>query len=289
MILLICTVTVRVRVGSRVVPEHQADTSFYEAMKRLAVEVAQKVEQEEISREKTAIERQKQSSIAVQEAVQITPFPFNPNTIPEDSLQMMNLPGFVYRNLIRYRKAGGTFHKAEDLKKIYGLDSATYEKLSPFIRIRPSISKKTYREKRNWDAVPVIGLNSADSTMLMLIPGIGPSYSRRIIKYREMLGGYYDTRQLWEVYGMDSARYKVLEEYCVVDTQYIKHIELNKATFRELISHPYISRSETYAILQYRDFAENISTIEELLNNQIIEEERLTKVAPYLRMGDDQD
>ncbi len=289
MVLLSFTVAVRVKVESRMVQEHRADTSFYGSMRKLKGELAQIMEQEAASREQKGSVYEEQHKKSVEEEVKITPFPFNPNTVPEDSLQMMNLSGFVTGNLIRYRNAGGTFRKAEDLQRIYGMDSATYVKLAPYIRIRAPLLQDFHQEKRTWDAVPVIGLNSADSVLLMKIPGIGPSYSSRIIKYREMLGGYHDARQLWEVYGMDSVRFKALEQYCVLDTQNIKRIELNNASFRDLISHPYISRSETYAILQYLDFADSIASIEELLRNQIIEEERLTRVAPYLCIGKDQD
>ncbi|MCF8346111.1 MAG: helix-hairpin-helix domain-containing protein [Bacteroidales bacterium] len=288
-VLLTFTVALKVRVGSRTVQEHRVDTSFYESMRKLKGELAQIMEQEAANREQNGSMYEDQYDKHIEELVKITPFPFNPNTVPEDSLHMMNLSGFVTRNLIRYRNAGGTFRKAEDLKKIYGMDSATYVELAPYIRIRAPRSHDFYPEKRKWDSVPVIGLNSADSVLLMKIPGIGPSYSRRIIKYREMLGGYHDVWQLWEVYGMDSVRFKALKQYCVLDTQNIKRLALNKASFRDLISHPYISRSETYAILQYLDFADSITSIEELSRNQVIEEERLRRVAPYLCIGENED
>jgi DNA uptake protein ComE-like DNA-binding protein len=125
-------------------------------------------------------------------------------------------------------------------------------------------------------------LNDADSLILLSIPGIGPSYSKRILKYRDMLGGYISFDQLWEVYGMDSIRYNAIREFTVLDPTRIEQIPLNTATFKELISHPYIEKAETYAILQYKDFVDSIKSVYELKSNQIIDHDRFIRMLPYL-------
>ena len=63
---------------------------------------------------------------------------------------------------------------------------------------------------------------------------------------------------------MDSAKYHFVMQHCVVDSSNLRRIDLNSASFKELISHPYISRSETYAILQYRNFKDRINHPDEL-------------------------
>ena len=48
----------------------------------------------------------------------------------------------------------------------------------------------------------VVEINTADSAELMRLNGIGASFSRRIVKYRNLLGGFISKEQLLEVYGM---------------------------------------------------------------------------------------
>lgn len=50
--------------------------------------------------------------------------------------------------------------------------------------------------------IEVLDLNLATSEELQKVRGIGPAYSERIVKYRDILGGFSDTTQLKEVYGL---------------------------------------------------------------------------------------
>jgi DNA uptake protein ComE-like DNA-binding protein len=100
---------------------------------------------------------------------------------------------------------------------------------------------------------PKIEINSADSLALLELPGIGPSYAKRILKYRQMLGGYATVSQLLEVYGMDSARYSGFRSLIRVDTARVRKLNVNKATFKELLAHPYLEYEHVKAIARYRD------------------------------------
>lgn len=274
--------------------ERELDPDFYVRMKKMQSELMLAAEQEEekrhLEQERLWGERRETIRKSMESVDELKLFHFDPNTISEDSLSLMNLPGFVAENIVSYRNAGGAFRSAEKIGKIYGVDSILYKKILPYIRIR-DFERSTSERQNNLrsanaivDTMAAIGLNVADSSMLTMIPGIGPSFSMRIIKYRNLLGGYYDPGQLMEVYGMDSSRFHSLMQYCVLDSSNLRRIDLNSASFKELISHPYISRSETYAILQYRDFTDRFDHPDELRINQIVDQERFRKVAPYLEV-----
>ena len=292
MLLLTGSIGARIYVANRPLPQAEFDHDFLQQMERLKAELIVAAEQEELERirerERLWAERRLGNSRVGESAGEPAPFPFDPNTVPADSLRMINIPGYVVENILKYRSAGGKFRMPEDIGKIYGMDSSVLRALLPYVRItmlRPEFNEwqdKQRSASTAIDSVPVIELNAADSAELTMVPGIGPSYSMRIIKYRELLGGYADAGQLMEVYGMDSARYHAMMQYCVLDTGMVRRLDLNRATFRELIAHPYIDRSETYAIIQYRDYRECIEDPEELFVNQIIEQERFVRMAPYL-------
>ena len=99
----------------------------------------------------------------------------------------------------------------------------------------------------------LIEINSADSAELDELPGIGLVFAKRIIKYREMLGGYVHPAQLREVYGMDSARFSGFIKLIRVDTSGIRKLDLNKATFKELLAHPYLEYDQVKEIVRFRD------------------------------------
>lgn len=82
-----------------------------------------------------------------------------------------------------------------------------------------------------------IDLNSADTTLLKRVPGIGSSFARRIVKYRDLLGGYYVVEQLQEVYGMDRERYDAIHPYFTVGTA-VRPLTL---TIDSISYHPYLS------------------------------------------------
>lgn len=82
-----------------------------------------------------------------------------------------------------------------------------------------------------------IDLNSADTMLLKRVPGIGSSFARRIVKYRDLLGGYYVVEQLQEVYGMDRERYDAIHPYFTIGTA-VRTLTL---TIDSISYHPYLS------------------------------------------------
>ncbi|NJK83456.1 MAG: helix-hairpin-helix domain-containing protein, partial [Saprospiraceae bacterium] len=65
-------------------------------------------------------------------------FAFNPNTASAAELRELGLPDRVAKTIINYRNKGGKFRRAEDLKKIYGLTPADYERLAPYLTFGPT-------------------------------------------------------------------------------------------------------------------------------------------------------
>lgn len=97
-----------------------------------------------------------------------------------------------------------------------------------------------------------IELNTADSIQLQELKGIGPGFARRIVIYREKLGGYYAKEQLMEVYGFTEKLYNLIKNDISVDASKIRKININKMDISRLKRHPYISYYEAKAIYEYR-------------------------------------
>lgn len=115
---------------------------------------------------------------------------------------------------------------------------------------KPFTSSSKRPRSRKFPVGTQVELNQADSLTLQKVPGIGPVFSRRIIKYRDLLGGFYAVHQLAEVYGIDAEKYAALEPWFTVDTTLIRPLAVNQADYRTLIRHPYLNKQQTKILLR---------------------------------------
>jgi len=102
------------------------------------------------------------------------------------------------------------------------------------------------------DSIPIVDLNKADSAELTALPGIGPVYASRILKYRKLLGGYSRTEQLTEVYGFDTSAFQKIEKYLTLDTDGIVKLDINTIEFKQLLKHPYFDYELTKTVFNAR-------------------------------------
>ena len=206
-------------------------------------------------------------------------FSFDPNTAPSEILISLGLSAKQTGTLINYRNKGGKFRKPSDILKIYGIDTVLGIRLMPYIVIdNRTLNKKSNNNYRN----TIIDLNSCDSSDLEKLPGIGPVLSSRIIKYRNLLGGYYAVSQIREVYGLSDSTYNKISGMITADSTELNSIDINKAGYRELIRHPYLERYDVQSILRYREQKGEINSGTELVTAKILPEKRYLKILPYL-------
>ena len=262
-------------------------------------------------------------------------FPFNPNTINEDSLQMLGFSQRQAASIIKYRTKGGKFRVKRDFARMYVVDSAKYAALEPFILLpdrlpeRKAVHKKalpstnsaekrrdvTHKPKNVTTAhqtharqapapqpapaskygtrLPkekyVCNLNTADSAALVQLYGIGGYYARKILQYRERLGGsFVDTRQVLEIEGFTQERFEKIKGNVVVLAEDVKGFSLLKASREELERHPYIGPYaargvETYLRLKGKgNFTSDMQLLEALVKERVISAQNADKLKEYL-------
>jgi len=171
-----------------------------------------------------------------------------------------------------------SFAKADSLQRLR-IDS-----------IRTSVVKSSSRAipykypERTGNPASPIDINRADSVNLLPLPGIGPVFAGRIIRYRDLLGGYASVNQLQEVYGMSRETIDLITDRIVFDTTVLDKLDLNSATFRELLRHPYLEYEDVKALVNYREFAGTIESLRELQDNFILPDSVLNRVEPYFNL-----
>jgi len=218
-------------------------------------------------------------------------FKFDPNIL--DSVGWVAL-GFSPKQaaaIIKYRNAGAEFRKPEDVKKLFVVDNERYEELKPFISIAelPKTEfKQAFEDKPKWEKPKyepiIVELNSVDSATLVKVKGIGSFFARVIIEHRKKLGGYRTKEQVLEVYGMDSTKYAAIESQFTIDTSLCTQINVNTATLKELVHHPYINFNQAKAIVNYRNQHGAYKQLHHLKKIHLINEESYAKMSPYLKV-----
>ena len=233
-----------------------------------------------------AIELQRQQQAEKpQEVAELHPFPFNPNTLTEEEWLQMGLTDRQVRGIMNYRAKGGKFYSKSDVAKLYTISEEEYAQLEPFIVLpevggRPSsrtASKKSENQPveeetkpKEKKAIPIIDLNTVDSTTLVELPQIGPYTAVRIIEFREKLGGFIDKEQLRDVKGMDDARFAAIQPYINLAAVEIRKVDVNRADFKTLVHHPYLNYEQVKCIVNQREkrgMIKNWAQLQSLIEN----------------------
>lgn len=217
---------------------------------------------------------------------------FDPNQVSPETLMSFGVPQPVARRMKNYRDKGGRFRKPEDLLRIWGMDTFLYEKLKPFMRM-PEKSGAVYSEyvgivgdksKRNMAVKLVaIDINTADSSVLVMLPGIGEKLAARIVAYREKLGGFAHFDQLFEVYGLPRETVIQLREQGnlgLISGVYRK-IQINTCKAAAM-KHPYITKTQVNALLAYRQQHGPFKDSSDLHSVLSFSAAEKTRLIPYL-------
>ena len=210
-------------------------------------------------------------------------FKFNPNNLPTEKWKKLGLKEKQIKIIKNFESKGGKFFKKEDLKKIYGISENDYKTLEPFIEI-PNNNEKHFDKpiSKSGKNKNIIELNSADSSALTGLKGIGASFAKRIIKYRNLLGGFFKKEQLLEVWGLDSAKFLQFSNFVNVDITQIKKININSASFEELRKQPYIGYNTANAIINFKKQHGNYKSIEDLKKIKSIDDKTFDKISHYI-------
>ncbi len=200
---------------------------------------------------------------------------FDPNALDVDGFVALGV--FSRRQaevIVKYRASIGGFRTVEDFAKCYVVSDGTMELLKDKIVIA---APKTIPAER-----VLVELNTADSTTLRTVSGIGDKLVVRILDYRERLGGFVSAGQLHEIPGMYPENFERIATQISVDSCIIRKIDINFASPEALGKHPYITAEGLRKILKHRQLKGGWRTTEELINENILTQQQAEKLAPYL-------
>lgn len=214
--------------------------------------------------------------------------PFDPNSADSIELLEQGFQQWQVRNMLKYRAKGGKWRKPADLQKIYGVDSAFYATLEPYILINDTILSRQdtlpkdsfirYATKKD----TIIELNTTDTTELKQICFVGPYVAQKIIWYRDKLGGYYSVEQIAEITDLPPETYEKIRHNLTADSRKIKRLNINHASVQQLSMHPYIRAEQARKIYAYRRNNIRIKELDEIRDQFSAQE--WFKIMPYLSL-----
>ncbi|MBD2768757.1 helix-hairpin-helix domain-containing protein [Hymenobacter sp. BT664] len=243
--------------------------------------------------------------------------PFNPNALTAQDWEARGVPHFVAGRIVKYREAAGGFKAKAQLKKMYGLTDSVYQRLAPFMQLPEEAPKRNEppayaAARRGPDGkfppfapanaadhqlfdrssrprprnLQPFDLNTADTTQLMQIRGIGRSRAKWVVRYRNQLGGYLREEQLDEVFVLKDAPdlRDSLKKYTFVAPGFSpKLVNVNTASFDELYVHPYIGKPRARLIVAYRQQHGPFKQVEDLKQIPVLKATDWEKLRPYVR------
>ncbi len=217
----------------------------------------------------------------------ITPFEFDPNTLPDEKWKELGLSEYQINIILNYRNKGGKFFNKEDFKKIYSISDDDYAQLESYIVIdKEETPQRNYEKGKAYnktDKALIIDINTANAEELRQLKGIGNVLSKRIVDFREALGGFTSIGQIEEVYGLSPETWENIKNQLVINAPILKKININQANLETLRNHPYISYNVARSIVAYREMHGAYQNIDEILNSDLIDEELFDKIKPYLK------
>ena len=232
----------------------------------------------------------------IQEEVSIVLTPFDPNLADSIEFLRLGLPSYVIKNVIKYRQKGGRFSTPESFARIYGLTEAKFKELQPYIYISEEFIKKPNRKKSaqerskreekvdslqkpfKYPEGTLVDVNTADTTELKKIPGIGSGIARRIVAYRNRLGGFYTLEQLNEVEFVTAD----LLKWFKLEGDSVRKLPINRVGLDKLRAHPYINFYQAKVIVEYRRKKGEIKSLSQLALYEEFTEKDLKRLSAYI-------
>lgn len=244
-------------------------------------------EPEKLNRTLTGLQKEIDSLKTVAESKKDTLYPFNPNYISDYKGYVLGMTVEEIDRLHEYRNTGKFVNTVSEFGEVTGVSDSLLLTISPYFRF-PAFVKKEIRTRADTPAEhdgrnSKKDLNKAVAADFRLVRGIGEKLSARIVKYRDLLGGFSVNDQLYEVYGLDSAVVKrALRYFDVVKQPETEKLDINSASLDQLASLVYLSREEAKKIIAYRSEVHEIDSLGELTKLKKFSVEKIDRIRLYL-------
>lgn len=199
------------------------------------------------------------------------------NNRTEIAIEPLKIADSLYVRIDNDKRNRDNYRRYKDKEPVYKKNKNQSSDFSYEHKKEEKKEIKKYPKQEKFNAGIIIDVNTADTSILKKIPGIGSVISRNIVNYRNRLGGFYNTAQLLEVQYVDSTLLKWFE----VKSDVFRKIRINKAGIDELRSHPYMDFYKAKAIIDFRRKRGSIDGMSQISMFEEFSEQDIDKLSHY--------
>jgi len=211
-------------------------------------------------------------------------YPFNPNFISDYKGYMLGMSPEEIDRLLAFREQGRFVGSAEEFQKVTGISDSLLGRISGYFKF-PKFEKTPFRTAADTKnaVLKKKDLNQASIEDLKKVRGIGPVLAKRIISYRTLLGGFSVEDQLAEVYNLPEEAIENLQrEFEIQEPPRIKRLNINTASFKQILDLPYIDYELTRRIMAFRSEEKIITDLSDLKKIDSFPLDKYDRIAVYL-------
>lgn len=221
-----------------------------------------------------------------------TIYPFNPNFITDFKGYKLGMSTEEIDRLLEFRKTNQYVNSAKEFQALTKVSDSLLAVISPYFKFPDRVkNKKNYKSFEKFESKPfgkkekitIIDINIASQEELIKVYGIGPGLSERILKQKEILGGFVSMEQMNDVWGLSpEVVEKLKERFKVGVIPNVKKIKVNDASAKELQQFPYFRYPLNKEIVTYRSMNNGIKNSEDLIKIKGFPIEKLKIIEKYL-------
>jgi DNA uptake protein ComE-like DNA-binding protein len=216
-------------------------------------------------------------------------YPFNPNYISDYKGYQLGMNVDEIDRLLAYREQRLYVNSAKEFQAITKISDSLLQKISPFFKFPEWVQKKNNQQRYipnsriNVSEITTVDINKATLKDFTFIEGVDEYLSERIIKYRSKLQGFSFKEQLFDVWGLDELiANKILSTFSIKNKPIIKKVNINTASFKKVLSNPYIDYELCVKIFDYRDEVAELQSISEIKNIEGFPIKKYNRILLYL-------
>jgi len=220
-------------------------------------------------------------------------YPFNPNYISDYKGYQLGMNVDEIDRLLAHREQRLYVNSAKEFQTITKISDSLLQKISPFFKFPEWVQKKNNNKNNQQRYIPnsriniseitTVDINKATLKDFTAIEGVDEYISERIIKYRSKLQGFSFKEQLFEVWGLDELMVnKILSTFSIKNKPIIKKVNINTASFKEVLSNPYIDYELCIQIFDYKDEVAELQSISEIKNIEGFPIKKYNRIVLYL-------
>ncbi len=218
-------------------------------------------------------------------------YPFNPNFITDFKGYTLGMSLEEIDRLHAFREQNKWINSIEDFKNVTKASDSLLAIIGPSFKFPDWLTDPKPQKaffKNDYSEKPLAqknDLNHATEAQLQEVSGIGEAFSKRIISYREKLGGFVDDSQLYDVYGLEAAVVqRTLNQFTVKTPKKVPKMSINTATASDIATIPGISFELAKKIWEYRTLHQGVDSFEELDGIEGLTPRKLQLIQLYLSL-----